>query len=81
MYVTGPTLFEVQAKWVLRNPTQFGSLWLSGLLHARLLVFKDSIFVKTIKLQLYNKDENVNTYLLAYLIAYVLIVSIFFLSL
>ena len=22
---TGPTLFEVRAKWVLRNPTQFGS--------------------------------------------------------
>ena len=22
---TGPMLFEVQAKWVLRNPTQFGS--------------------------------------------------------
>ena len=23
---TGPTLFEVQAKWVLRNPTQFAFL-------------------------------------------------------
>ena len=23
-FSTGPTLFEVQAKWVLRNPTQFG---------------------------------------------------------
>ena len=66
-------LFEVQAKWVLRVPTQFGSrsqnrfclyldppigpfspkckksFWLSGLLHARLLVFKDPIFCENDK--------------------------------